>query len=227
MRNLADGVILYTYTQQEMLASEDPSIPSWVAANSLYPREFIAPAGGSGSRNTVMYVGRLAPAKKVDLLVRGFALAKQKVPHLRLRLVGDGTERQALVDLIEELGLSESVELTGWVSSASQLADLYRDTICTTSTGFAGLGLTQSLGFGVPQVVARGEAHSPEIELADTGGVMWFEKDSPQDLSRCIVELSKRPDTVPDPSLSQAVRQRYSAEVMAAGLHCALTGATA
>ncbi|MFC8264495.1 glycosyltransferase [Streptomyces cinereoruber] len=54
-------------------------------------------------------VGRLAPGKRFDLLVRAVAAA----PEARLLLVGEGGEREELLRLARELGAADRVLLTG------------------------------------------------------------------------------------------------------------------
>src|SRR5690606_13091375 len=62
---------------------------------------------------TVVAVGRLVPAKRHDLLIRAAATAREAVPGLRLRIVGEGYELEHLEALIDALGVREWVELVG------------------------------------------------------------------------------------------------------------------
>ena len=71
--------------------------------------------------------------------------------------------------LVEELGIGDKVNFAGWIDNPDSLRQFYSKAFCSASPAFAGLGLTQSLGFGVPMVVADDEPHSPEIELESTG----------------------------------------------------------
>ncbi|WP_159733363.1 glycosyltransferase [Arthrobacter sp. 9V] len=205
--------------------SDLPEGPVWVAPNSLYPLDLMVPAETPGlQRNSVLYVGRFEPAKKVDLLVRGFALAAASIPELRLTLVGGGSEQSKLENQVSELGIEEKVEFAGWIDEPEALKSHYSTAIATTSTGFAGLGLTQSLGFGIPMIVAKDEQHSPEIELADSGGVTWFESDSAEALAESIRGAWQKREQLPNVSISEFTKRRYSAEAMAEGLRTALQG---
>ena len=225
MRRLADGTISYTYRDRAKALADLPTEPVWVAPNSLYPLDLMVPPATPGlQRNSVLYVGRFEPAKKVDLLVRGFAIAAASLPELRLTLVGGGSEQAKLKDLVNQLGIEEKVNFAGWIDEPEALKSHYSTAIATTSTGFAGLGLTQSLGFGVPMIVARDENHSPEIELADSGGVTWFESDSAEALAESIREAWHKREQLPNASISEFTKKRYSAEAMADGLRTALQG---
>ncbi|BCW49581.1 hypothetical protein StoSoilB13_19230 [Arthrobacter sp. StoSoilB13] len=225
MRRLADGTISYTYRDRAKALGDLPNAPVWVAPNSLYLRHRMVPAEARASqRNSVLYVGRFEQAKKVDLLVRGFALAARLLPDIRLTLVGGGSEQGRIEALIAELDLSSRVDFPGWLDEPEQLMPHYSAAFTTTSPGFAGLGLTQSLGFGVPMIVARDERHSPEIELAESGGVSWFDSDSPESLAEAIAEAWRKRSELPNLAISEFTKNRYSAEAMSDGLRAALEG---
>lgn len=220
MRRLANGTVSYTYSDAETAREDLPGEPVWVAPNAMYRMVDISPAVGDNDRDSVLYVGRLEEAKKVHLLIRGFSFFHNDFPQLRLVLVGDGSCAEELRCLVEELGLSDSVDFLGWIDDPVRLRVLYSSCIASVSPGFAGLALTQSAGYGIPMVVANNEQHSPEIELASWGAVRWFDSDDPVSLAK---ELGNCLDlTLPDLSLSSQVRQRYSAEAMGEGLIAAL-----
>jgi glycosyltransferase involved in cell wall biosynthesis len=221
MRRVADGTVTYTYSSRRDAMADLPGQPVWVAANSLYPAREITPAESSG-RDSVLYVGRFATPKKVELLVRGFAQFSTAQPHVRLVLVGGGEREAAIRELVDELGISARVDMPGWEEGDALLRPRYSRAFCTVSPGFAGLGLTQSLGYGVPCAVARDERHSPEIELADTGAVHWFESDSAAALSNALTDLWRDRQDLPLTEVSAQVRTLYSAEAMADGLTAAL-----
>ncbi|MCP2047859.1 UNVERIFIED_ORG: glycosyltransferase involved in cell wall biosynthesis [Paenarthrobacter nicotinovorans] len=225
MRRLADGTISYTYRDRAKALADLPKGLVWVAPNSLYPHHMMVPPVAPGmQRNSLLYVGRFEPAKKVDLLVRGFALAAASLPELRLTLVGGGSELPRLEELVGQLGIEAKVTFAGWIDDPNILKSHYSTAIASTSTGFAGLGLTQSLGFGIPMIVAKNEQHSPEIELADSGGVTWFESDSAESLAEAIRGAWLKRDQLPDSFISEFTKRRYSAEAMADGLRAALQG---
>lgn len=67
-----------------------------------YPRE-----------KTVLAVGRLHEVKRFDLLIRLFAAVHAHFPDWKLRIVGDGEEREKLEAAIRELHAEDYVNLTG------------------------------------------------------------------------------------------------------------------
>lgn len=58
-------------------------------------------------------ISRLSPEKGVHFLIRGFKMFLNKA-DARLLIVGDGTERQALEKLAEDLGIKDKITFAGW-----------------------------------------------------------------------------------------------------------------
>ena len=222
MTLLASGLVTYTYTEQREAEASGARV--WVAPNSLYRRADINPGNRlQTDRDSVLYVGRFEPEKKVALLVEAFAHAVQRCNlQAVLRLVGGGTDEARLRDLVKDCNVQDLVTFEGSIASVDRLRELYASAFCSTSPGFVGLGLTQSLGFGVPQIVARDEPHSPEVELADLGGVRWFDSDDVQGLAAALVDARADARLLPLHAISATVCDRYSAEAMADGLLDAL-----
>jgi len=62
--------------------------------------------------------GRLNPAKRLDVILRAFARLHREIPHTQLFLVGEldlSTDAFKVPGLIKELGIVESVHITGYV----------------------------------------------------------------------------------------------------------------
>ncbi|MDN4490652.1 glycosyltransferase [Demequina sp. SYSU T00068] len=223
MRRLADGAVSYTYGDSLRASNEVANRPIWVAPNALHTSQEMRFSSGT-VRDSVIYVGRFSADKKVALLVEAFAEACERGLEATLLLVGDGPLRPNLQTLIAEANLSQAVEMPGWTNDAAHLRRYYDRAFVAVSPGFAGLGLTQALGFGVPMLVSRDESHSPEIELAEFGGVEFFESDSAGALASALERAYAARDEVPHANQSALVASRYSAEAMARGLADALRG---
>ncbi|HET6967847.1 MAG TPA: glycosyltransferase, partial [Ornithinibacter sp.] len=64
---------------------------------------------------------RLAPEKRIDHLLRSFALLRAEHPGARLTVAGSGPEEVALRDLAADLGLGGSAAFVGHVDPAPLL----------------------------------------------------------------------------------------------------------
>lgn len=222
MRKLASGTLLYGYDSVLPALQEVPNQPVWVAPNSLYPTAHLGRRPSDNPRDTVLYVGRLVAEKKVDLLIRAFALAEPN--DVQLVIAGTGDDQESLERLSQELGCEARVKFLGVVTDKNDLSELYSRAICAVSPGYAGLSLTQSLGFGVPILVADDEPHAPEIELERFGSVTRFRENSPEALAVALANAVANPiEESAAVRLADEVAKYYSAETMAQGLHHALT----
>jgi phosphatidylinositol alpha-1,6-mannosyltransferase len=70
---------------------------------------------GLVDRPVVVCVSRLVPRKGQDVLVRALPLVQRSVPDAALLLVGGGPSLRALRSMVDELGVSRDVVLTGSV----------------------------------------------------------------------------------------------------------------
>jgi glycosyltransferase involved in cell wall biosynthesis len=64
----------------------------------------------SKKNKTVLYAGRLVPQKKVDILLKAFALSGVDA---ELKIIGEGKEYKRLVNLSKSLGIRDKVQFTG------------------------------------------------------------------------------------------------------------------
>lgn len=222
LRRLADGTILYGYDSVIPARTELPEQPVWVAANALYRREDIDYR--PGRKTKILYVGRLEISKNVHMLIESFKLSGLADRGYTLDVVGFGSLADSLVEQAEQFGVSDSVIFHGRIDNVDDLKGLYSQSVLSVSPGYIGLGLTQSLGFGIPMLYANDAPHSPEIELAKFGGVFGFEPTTIEGLADGLKAYISVADSSNQDgaALSNLVGRYYSAEAMACGLWRAL-----
>lgn len=65
---------------------------------------------------TITYIGGFGPHRGLDVPIKAMPILKEKIPNIRLLMVGDGIGiiKQELEKLSASLGVSQSVEFTGW-----------------------------------------------------------------------------------------------------------------
>lgn len=224
MRRRADGVISYTWSDADRVRFEDKTDAVWVASNGLYERSKLIP-DMRRERFRLTYVGRLEPAKKPRLLIEGFALALSRLgSDALLTVVGTGSEEVELHRLARELRIQDRVEFLGRVTDVEILREIYSESVASASPGYVGLSLTQSLGFGVPMIVADREPHAPEVELLNMRTGVYFEADNPESLSDKIVDMFMSTEKWDREEISASVSTTYSAESMADGFFDAVVG---
>ncbi|MFC1572002.1 glycosyltransferase family 4 protein [Candidatus Eisenbacteria bacterium] len=76
----------------------------------------------------IVYHGTLAPRHGVDTAIRACDIARRELPGLRLRVIGDGDDRQALLDLTQRKGLEDVVSFSEGAVPVDRLPDLLTGT---------------------------------------------------------------------------------------------------
>ncbi|MDY6878537.1 MAG: glycosyltransferase [Chloroflexota bacterium] len=120
----------------------------------------------------LLYVGRLAEEKNLDLLLRAFARIVPARPQARLLVVGRGPRERNLRRKARKLGLSEHVILTGPIPHSEvphyvAAADLF---VFSSVAETQGLVLIEAMAAGTPVVAV--EAPGPMDVLAEGGGLL-------------------------------------------------------
>jgi glycosyltransferase involved in cell wall biosynthesis len=113
----------------------------------------------------LVFVGRVVPIKRLDLLLRALARAREAEPRLRLAVVGDGEERPGLERLAAELGIAGVVDFLGYrrelrpLFAAADVAVLSSDNegtpVSLIEAGAAGLPSVATDAGGVREVVGE------------------------------------------------------------------------
>lgn len=98
----------------------------------------------------VLYVGRVDPEKSISNVVTAFAGVVEKIPEAELVVVGDGTDRQRLVDLAKALGIQKSVKFLGRIM-LPDIVEIYR-----SATLFATASETETQGIVLIEAAATG-----------------------------------------------------------------------
>ena len=95
------------------------------------------------------YAGRLAPEKRIDVLIDAFAGLERR-RDIRLVLIGDGWKKAELQRQCQALGLGERVIFRGWqANTADSLAALDLFILPSLVEGFA-LSLLEAMAAGLP-----------------------------------------------------------------------------
>ena len=119
----------------------------------------------------VMAVGRLAPVKRYDRLIRACDHARATAPDLRLHIVGEGYERPSIEAVIDELGARDWVTLRGSLREADKI-DLFRRAWVVASASARegwGMTLTEAAACGTPAVATRIAGHSDAVREGRSG----------------------------------------------------------
>ncbi len=105
----------------------------------------------------VISVARLNPVKGVDHLIKAIALVEERMPNLRLVVIGDGEQREELERLINQLRIDSKVQLLGFlphqqISEYLNISDVF---ILSSRHEGLGIALIEAMACGVPVIGSR------------------------------------------------------------------------
>jgi glycosyltransferase involved in cell wall biosynthesis len=138
--------------------------------------------GIAPEQRILLYVGRLAKEKNLNVLFEAAAMALHKDSSLRFWLVGDGPYRNECVVMARELGIGDRVRFVGFVDR-SRVDDYYASAdlfVFASITETQGLVIQEAMTHGLPAVVVAGGGASAAIEEGTTG---LLTKNDPGDLA--------------------------------------------
>jgi glycosyltransferase involved in cell wall biosynthesis len=131
-----------------------------------------APFGG---RPVVLFLGRIAAKKGLDLLIRAFAVVSRRFDGARLVIAGPDDEglRPSLEALAERERVGDQVVFTGMLHGPDKLAALAAADVwaLASHTENFGLAVMEALAAGVPTLISPAVNLAGEIERAGAGVV--------------------------------------------------------
>jgi glycosyltransferase involved in cell wall biosynthesis len=140
-----------------------------------------------------VFVGRLDPQKELPWLIGAFQQVVREIPGAVLALVGDGSLRNQLGELVSSLDLGENVVFTGRLPTDGVLKWLQAGDVFTLISAIEGLpcSLIEAMSAGLPPVVSNIPAHTQLVENELDG--MVTELGNQQSIARGLVRLLADP----------------------------------
>jgi glycosyltransferase involved in cell wall biosynthesis len=117
-----DRVLVPSRYFGEALRRDVGRVPTYVVPNGIE----LPPRAPSRDTGRLLFVGRLEAVKGATVLLEAFARVVQQRPDAQLTLIGRGTQRENLEDLVERLDVAANVRITGYVPD-EELLEAYRD----------------------------------------------------------------------------------------------------
>jgi glycosyltransferase involved in cell wall biosynthesis len=193
---------------ERILVIRNPVITPELAGLASAPVDH--PWFGPDAPPVVMGIGRLTRQKDFPTLIRAFARVRRQRP-LRLILLGEGRDREALAELAGREGVGDDVAMPGF--QGNPYAWLSRARLFVLSSRWEGSpnALTEAMALGVPVVATdcpsgprellQGGRHGPLVPVGDADA-----------LADAMLQALEHP--LPPEALREAVRE-YRAEVSA------------
>jgi glycosyltransferase involved in cell wall biosynthesis len=182
-------------------ALNKPNLPIREILNPLFDESQVGACipnerpNGTGSANghpCFVAAGRFSKVKAYDLLIRAFQYVVKRHPDVRLRLLGDGEERDFLRTLARSLGVAERIHFEGFVTRPT---DFFRSaTALVVSSHREGTPnvIPEAMSVGLP-VIARDCSVGVRRLLGEGRAGVLISGAQPDDLAKGMLGLMNNP----------------------------------
>lgn len=159
---------------------------------------------------TLLFVGRLAAVKGVALLLQAFAKLLRAHPEAKLRLVGDGPERDGLEAMARALGVEEAVTFLGYLGQEDVAGELDAADMLVLPSFAEGVPvvLMEAMASRIPVVASRVAGVQELVEDGVSGAVL--PPGDVETLVETLIRLLSNPET--RAQMGQAGRAKVEAE---------------
>ncbi|PIN89773.1 hypothetical protein COU57_05300 [Candidatus Pacearchaeota archaeon CG10_big_fil_rev_8_21_14_0_10_32_14] len=149
----------------------------------------------------LLYVGRIAPEKGIDLLIEAMPEVINKFPEVKLMIIGEGTIKEEIVNRVDELNIKNKIIFMGWVDNKKlpkyyATADVF---VCPSRREGSPVSYIESLACGTPLVVGDIPISNEIIKNKEMGLVV---KHNPEDVSKGIISV-----------ISMKNKKRFNSEI--------------
>jgi glycosyltransferase involved in cell wall biosynthesis len=188
-------IVVSEHTAQALAAQYKTSKPVHVVENGI-DSDWIRTIPAARKPSDLIYVGRLAYNKNIDVLIDAVGMLKAQYPGIRLTVIGDGPERLDLEQLVMRQGLSKNVIFAGAVEREAEVIGAMKASkvfvLPSSREGF-GIVVIEAHAAGIPVVTVDAKANAARRLITDENGLV-ARLNAPA-LARAIsMLLSRRPN---------------------------------
>ena len=137
----------------------------------------------------LIYVGELSYRKNQKLLIKAIDLIKDKVPNIRLLLIGDGPLEKDYKGLVDKLQLTNYIEFLGYRTDVPNLMGLSDIAVSSSRQEGLPVNVMEAMATGLPLVVTNSRGNSDLVNHGENGFVV--ENFNDKQFADAIVNLYK------------------------------------
>jgi glycosyltransferase involved in cell wall biosynthesis len=198
------------YFQRKGVDVDFHVVPGAIDEKRFHPAENVPSAD-------IVLTGRLAPIKRIDIFLLAVRHIVERLPELRVVIVGDGDMRRDLQRMSTELGVDRHVNFTGYLGDGEVVGRLRDSRIFVLTSDSEGLSLSmmEAMMCGLPAVVSDVGDLGDLVEDGVNGYLV--PRRSPEKFAARIIELLTDAEKLK--KFSQAARRsalRYTVEATSA-----------
>ncbi len=145
----------------------------------------------------IISVGRLAPEKDYEELIKVFSEIDSSFEEWKLHIVGDGDEREKLQNLIREKQLENRIIMHGFLGKEEIEKLMYQSSLylMTSLTESFGLVLIEAQSYGLPCIAYDSAQGAKEIITSGKNGILVENRDRNRmvkEIEKCLQDLEYR-----------------------------------
>ncbi len=129
----------------------------------------------SGETSDVIFAGRLLENKNVDILVKAIVSVKNRYPLIKCTIIGEGPERENLIQLIEKYHLEKNITIIDFLPDQHQLYGYLKSSkifaFPSTREGF-GIVVLEANACGLPAIVIDHEDNASKNLIKWNNGLV-------------------------------------------------------
>lgn len=162
--------------------SEQLSLREHLSGKPLYTEHF------QNNHPVIVFIGRLTPVKKLHMLLQACVVSKQKNSNYNLVFVGDGEEKERLIQETKDLEIEGNVWFYGPSYDEKELSELLYNADVCVAPGNIGLTAMHAMSYGCPCISHDDfTLQMPEFEAINEGVTgSFFKYNDVDSLSTCI-----------------------------------------
>jgi glycosyltransferase involved in cell wall biosynthesis len=171
------------------LSEKTDRFPVQVVPNGIDTDLFCPEPERPAKAPTLLSVGRLHAQKNVRYLLKLVAVIKSKT-EVRAQIIGDGPERPALEAAAAALGITDSVQFSGWLTRDEVRKAYQSATLLVHASSYEGMSnvILEALASGLP-VVASQIPGNTELIQDGANGFLFDPAGDPAQLADRITPL--------------------------------------
>ncbi|MDQ1000332.1 glycosyltransferase EpsD [Neobacillus niacini] len=150
--------------------------------------------GYNDSDFILIYVGELSYRKHQDLLIDTVGELNNKIPNLKLLLVGEGPLQLQYQQRVNKLGLNDNVEFLGFRNDISNLMSLSDMAVSSSRQEGLPVNIMESMATGLPVIVTDCRGNS-DLVIHNKNGYL-IKKEDIKSFAKTIEELYKSDESI-------------------------------
>lgn len=176
------------------------TIPNGIEFNKI---QKVMPAK---EKSDIVFAGRLLSHKNVDLLIKAVKIIKKAKPGIKAVVIGDGPEKENLINLTKQLNLNKNIIFKGFIEKQEDVLSLIKSSkvfvLPSSREGF-GIAALEAMACGIPAITINHKDNAAK-DLIKQGKNGFLSEKSEQDIASNIIKALKTSSSMKQACINEA-----------------------